>query len=206
MTGQRLKDYNKELNIFMISNFVLALFIGNYLKLFYVNIDNIVKLLSLSIILAIPTVLFTDIISREWKFNLLIDGKYSDRIFTEMEQRNDKNLQLLKDEYGELPNDNEEQWQLWYEMYREHVNFQGIWEAERNFAMVRDLVVLIICFLTFGFLLIILSADIFLRILCLMLFIELLFLLWVLNRFNKRLVESVIKEESFQIRKRRRGK
>lgn len=206
MKSKILKTYNKELNMIIIFNICLFIFIQYKFMLLNLNSIlnkiNILHLAGLIFISYFPSILIVDIIPKEYKKKVV--KEYSrDLIFTTLEkQKNEIDFNLLEKEYSYSKKDKEDQHFLWYCLYRKYEYDPRIFQINKKYLLCRDYIIIniLLCIFLLFFSLFFSINRIGLVVWLIIIFIESYSLRKVANSFSKRLVKSVLIEESFQLK------
>ena len=206
---ENLKNYDKKLYIFIFANLLIFYILNN-------NFNNIIEYKNLISFIAIPLLslaifLINSIIPREMKFFILYFYKkkhrFASNIFTRLKNKDIKyneeliDIDLLLKKYKNKIGEDEDA--LWYEIYFEHKYDEKIYQQNREFLFIRDFTILIIPFTVLFFIInytLKIPSQNSLLILIIA-FIEFFICRMIAIKNNKRLVLSVLQEESYIIKK-----
>lgn len=207
MDSKLLKDYNKELYIILIIN------IGLYVVAYYREVGIVFEIIPIFtfaisyLVSSLSPLIFLNVLPSKFKFKLVgYDKLPSYSIFSDLKSgkiKEDKiNLNLLRYEYGKIPEKSENQHKLWYEIYRKHEYNPRIFPNHRYAVMMRDFVTL-----NWMLILIMILSSLILQnwgvllVWCIFMIFQILIEILICRRLCVKFISAVLIEEIYSIRK-----
>ena len=204
-----LKNYDNALTYFVLFN--IALFILIELK--FEGINNNSELISLLLKIPIyffPIYLFNNLIPSDWKFFALYPKKhnhhYASDIFSRIESEKIKVKKELIDinlifKNHRRPKDNDDEDNLWFELYYKHRYDNKVYQQHRRFLFCRDYTMMILpLYISFIFIDYLYKFSPHNEVILLIIAIFELLILWTLTIYqNRKFVLAVLQEETFRL-------
>lgn len=204
-----LKNYDNALAYFVLFN--IALFILIELK--FEVISNNTQLISLLLTIPIyyfPLCIFNNLLPSDWKFFALYPIKhnyhYASDIFSRIESGKikvkkeliDINLIFKKHRH---PQDNDDEDNLWFELYYKHRYDNKVYQQHRRFLFYRDYTMMILpLYALFIFTDYVFKFSPHKEVLLLIIAIIEFLILWTLTIYqNRKFALAVLQEESFRL-------
>jgi hypothetical protein len=146
------------------------------------------------------SIVFNGLLTSNQK-SIIVFGKIkhplpSERVFTNLIYSDKRlDIKLLKDKFGDFPNDPVEQSQLWYKIYKKNQNEIIVLDSHRVFLLTRDLCSLAFIFLILFSIVILFSGSSF-KLLFIGYMILQFLLLWLSSRnYGNKFTLNVLAEE-----------
>lgn len=208
---ENLKNYDKKLVIYIFSNLLIFYIINNNFNIIY-EYSNLISFLSVPLLSLIVFVI-NNIIPREIKFTILYFYKkkhrFASEIFTRLKNQDisyDENfidVDLILNKYKDWEGKDEDD--LWYNIYFKHKYDEKIYQQNRDFLFVRDFTALIlpitILFFIINYIFKIPCQNSW--IILILALLEFFFFRMISIKNNKRLVLSVLQQETYEINKKK---
>jgi len=199
------EEYKKDLNIFIGIHVVLLYFI-----LFGLNMNEIKKIYEdefykgiIIFILPIASVVLNGFLSNSlkeflvfWRFKNRLPGY---RVFSKYASKDARiDLSVLKEKYPDLKNENLDENKLWYKIYKKYETKPSVGDAQRNYLFTRDIIGLIFLFFLSLCVIDYFYDNKFIKIGCLLLGVEYLFVRFSCKNYAIKFVTNVLAEDSIE--------
>ncbi|WP_106496142.1 hypothetical protein [Lentibacillus sp. Marseille-P4043] len=194
---RNLKNYNLTLLSFVIVNLLLV-GLDNYLALSMdkLNQKTFIKLLPLSSIVILSTIILNGALSSNLKYKLVFlkvkNPLPASRLYETLNNDYRVTIDQISEKYGPIPKDPKQQNIYWYQkIYKPNQDSEKVYDIHKKFLMTRDMTA--ICFMIFMFSIVYtLFSGTWLHMV--VIFIELLVIREVAANYGKRFVCTVVAE------------
>lgn len=205
-----LKNYDNALTYFVIFNITVFILIELKFELIINNSELISLLLSIPIYY-FPIYLFNNLIPSDWKFFVLYPKKHNHHYASDIFSRIENGELKVKKELIDInlifkkhrrPKNNDDEDNLWFELYYKHKYDDNVYQQHRRFLFCRDYTLIIIpLYMLFILTDCIFKSSVHNQLIIITIAIVELLVFWTLAIYqNRKFALAVLQEETFKLK------